>query len=161
MRTIVLVVVVNLGCSSPSLTVGSPEADTSVQGDGASDGARDSATSDTGTPADSSIKDAPAETSTDGGPSCAPGSFPTYDKGCTLDENCFLGMHQVDCCGSQVALSFNHAYALAFEAAEKAWVASCPKCGCPTKPPVDEAGKTGSSGFDAKCVANKCKSVAR
>ena len=153
------------GCSSASTTI-APD-------DGGTDGTTGDGATDTSTGADSVPTDVaptdgvPSDTATTetradgGGPVCTdPTSFPKFEKGCGADANCVIGMHTINCCGSQLAIAFNHSLRDAFDAAEKAWQATCPKCGCPAMAPVNESGKTGSS-FDARCIGGKCISVAK
>jgi hypothetical protein len=68
--------------------------------------------------------------------------FPTFTKGCTTADNCSIGFHQTDCCGTQVALGFNHSQRDAFDNAEMAWDMTCPACGCAAQPLMAEDGKT-------------------
>jgi hypothetical protein len=69
-------------------------------------------------------------------------AFPTFDKGCTDSTNCSDGFHQVDCCGSLVAVGFNHAQRDTFNTAEQTWELTCPACGCAAQPTQAEDGKT-------------------
>lgn len=87
--------------------------------------------------------------------SCAPGSFQTFDKGCTSDTNCAFGLHQTDCCGSLTAVGFNHALKTGFDNAESAWRASCPACACPPAPTTAEDGKSGND-IGVRCTDGKC-----
>ncbi|MGZ3450295.1 MAG: hypothetical protein ACXVEF_11910, partial [Polyangiales bacterium] len=114
------------------------------------------------TEVDSAATDSAADTSTtpDTGGEVAlkcgdESTFPKLIKGCTGDENCSFGLHQTSCCGSLVAIGFNHAEKTKFDATEAAWRATCPACGCPPAPTVDELGKTGTS-FQVKCDGGKC-----
>jgi hypothetical protein len=69
--------------------------------------------------------------------------FPTtFDRTCTLPDNCVIGFHQVDCCGSLVAVGINHAQRDAFDAAEMTWDNTCPACGCAAQPTMAEDGKS-------------------
>jgi hypothetical protein len=75
--------------------------------------------------------------------SCATGQgFPTFDKACTNTQSCSFGLHQTNCCGSQVAVGFNHSEHDAFTTAEMAWDATCPACGCAAAPLMAEDGKS-------------------
>jgi hypothetical protein len=64
-----------------------------------------------------------------------------FEKGCTTPDACAFGMHQTDCCGSLAAIGFNHNQTAAFQAAEMAWDATCPACGCAPRVPLAEDGK--------------------
>jgi hypothetical protein len=69
--------------------------------------------------------------------------FPTtFDRGCTLPDNCVIGFHQVDCCGSLVAVGINHSQRDVFDAAEMTWDQTCPACGCAAQPTLAEDGKS-------------------
>jgi hypothetical protein len=68
--------------------------------------------------------------------------FPTFDKACTLTDNCSLGFHQVDCCGSLIAVGFNHSQRDTFDNAEQTWDSTCPACGCAAQPIKADDGKT-------------------
>jgi hypothetical protein len=75
--------------------------------------------------------------------SCATGQgFPTFTKACTNTMSCSFGLHTINCCGTQMALGFNHDQRDAFTAAETAWDATCPQCGCPQQPLTAEDGKS-------------------
>jgi hypothetical protein len=74
---------------------------------------------------------------------CATGmGFPTFSKACTNTASCSFDLHQLNCCGSQEAIGFNHDQRDAFTAAEMAWAATCPACGCAAAPLMAEDGKT-------------------
>jgi len=92
---------------------------------------------------------------------CTPdGGFPSFVKGCTTVDNCVFKLHQLDCCGSMLAIGMNHAEAIAFDKTELEWRTACPKCACPSGPTVAEDGKTGPS-LDVKltCDGNVCKTT--
>ncbi len=83
---------------------------------------------------------------------CPSGNFPTYEKGCTTNDNCSFGLHQVDCCGTLSAIGFNHSFKTAFDSAEQTWQASCPACGCMAGPTKAESGMTCDQGkIGVKC----------
>jgi hypothetical protein len=84
-------------------------------------------------------------------------AFPTFDKGCTSTDNCSDGFHQVDCCGSLVAVGFNHAQRDAFDAAEQAWETTCPACGCAAQPLKADDGKTcAMNAVTVSCDSGMC-----
>jgi hypothetical protein len=103
---------------------------------------------DTGTEA----TDGPSK---DGGRlTCDPDTFPGFDDGCTNSQSCSFGFHQVDCCGTLVAIGFNHALVDSFDKAEASWRAACPaNCGCPPGPTRTDNGDTG----DKSDVAVRCE----
>jgi len=98
-----------------------------------------------GAPGDASVgKDAVAIDARAG--ACDAGTFPTFDKACTDTPNCVIGLHQIDCCGTLVAIGLNHAFLDAFNKAEAEWRQACPSaCGCAPGPTRAEDGKVGPS----------------
>jgi hypothetical protein len=81
------------------------------------------------------------------------GSFPTFDNGCTSTQNCSFGLHQVNCCGTLIAIGFNHAYRSAFDSAEATWRQACPaNCSCDPGPTQADDGSFGN----AQDVAVRC-----
>lgn len=72
------------------------------------------------------------------------GSFPSFDKGCADSMSCSIGFHQTDCCGTLRAVGFNHAGRAAFDADEKQWENTCPKCNCPAGSTLADDGKPGT-----------------
>jgi hypothetical protein len=86
------------------------------------------------------------------------GAFPGFVKGCGTTANCIIKLHQIDCCGTMMAIGLNHAEFGAFDTAETAWETSCPKCKCPVGPTLAEDGKTGAT-VDVKvsCDNGTCK----
>jgi hypothetical protein len=92
------------------------------------------------------------------GGSCGGGTaFATFDKACTDATNCSFGLHQINCCGSEEGIGFNHAQRAAFTAAEATWDASCAKCGCAAQPLRAEDGKTcDAAAITVMCMSNQC-----
>jgi hypothetical protein len=84
--------------------------------------------------------------------------FPTtFDKGCTATDNCVSAFHQVDCCGSLVAVGINHAQRDAFDTAEQAWEQTCAACGCAAQPTVADDGKScAMSAVTVSCDTGTC-----
>jgi hypothetical protein len=126
---------------------------------GAADGAGDSGASDGGAADSAMVGDASANDSAQGtdGPTqdvaseatasacTADGGFPNFVKGCTNSQSCIAKLHQVDCCGTKVAIGVNHDQYTVFDNAEIAWEALCPACGCPPGSTTAEDGRTGAS----------------
>lgn len=120
------------------------------------------AASDTTAKTDASRADSPIG-ATDGGRPllCSdPSTFPKFIKGCGTTENCSFGLHQIDCCGSKVAIGFNHSERTRFDEIEKAWQSTCPACDCREKPTLAEDGKTGTT-FGVACVEGQCRTFVR
>jgi len=88
------------------------------------------------------------------------GSFPAFPKGCGSTANCIIKLHQIDCCGTMMALGINHGEFAAFDAAETAWETACPKCKCPVGLTQAEDGKAGAT-VDVKvsCDNGTCKTA--
>jgi hypothetical protein len=66
----------------------------------------------------------------------------SLDHGCTMDSDCAIGIHQIDCCGSTAAIGFNHAERARFDAFEPMCMASFPYCGCDPGPTHTDSGET-------------------
>lgn len=94
--------------------------------------------------------------------SCSGGAtlFSNVIKGCTVTSACVVVFHQIDCCGTSAAVGINHASKDAFDADEATWLATCPACGCASRPTIAEDGKTAGqmSAFKVACVNNQCRS---
>lgn len=69
-------------------------------------------------------------------------SFPTFDRSCRGDADCFVAQHQTDCCGNSRAMGLAVSQRDAFTAAERICSAMYPGCGCPARPPVADDGMT-------------------
>jgi hypothetical protein len=128
--------------------------------DGSSDG---TAAAGTGGAADASADrspaDAGAETFTGAMPCAAGTALPALDKSCGDVRECVAVFHQINCCGTKVALGISKSDLAAFTQAERACAASYPQCGCPTLPTRTEDGSS-SSGLDGDigvtCRAGRC-----
>jgi len=141
---------------------------TAASGDGGGDDGGSSA--DGGTSGDGGTNgDAGSDASGDGGlgldggvGSCqgSPSIFNDIIKGCTVSAGCVVAFHQLDCCGSLMAVGINHASVNAFDADEAKWRMSCPACGCAARETVSEDGRMSNnqSDFRAECVNNVCRS---
>ena len=88
--------------------------------------------------------------------------FPTFDRRCGGDGDCFAALHQTDCCGNVRATGLHVSARAAFEEAERTCRAQYPGCGCPARPPTDDDDRSSLTGmFDARCAAGECRTVAR
>lgn len=92
---------------------------------------------------------------------CTPdGGFPSFQKGCGTADNCIIKLHQIDCCGSIIAIGLNHSEFTPFDQTEQAWEAACPRCKCPAQPTVAEDGKSGlNADIKVKCDNGVCRTV--
>jgi hypothetical protein len=80
----------------------------------------------------------------------------SLDASCTADSDCAFGIHQTDCCGSTIAVGFNHAERARFDAAEPTCVATLAPCGCDPGPTRTDSGE---DVFDAAPILLACVSV--
>jgi hypothetical protein len=83
-------------------------------------------------------------------------ALPTLERGCGADENCVIGVHQVDCCGSLVALGMNHSERDAFDTFEAACRMTYPDCDCLSQPTRADDGTTGMGDATVACVSGTC-----
>lgn len=95
------------------------------------------------------------------GSTCVPegtdacGDAAATSKTCTVDTDCAIGVHQINCCGTSVALGIAASQASAFAADEAACAASYPACGCAAQQTKAEDGNSGD--IQVKCDAGQCK----
>ncbi len=148
-----VVVALSVGCGGTSFT---------AIGDAGGDGAADdgSTSGDGGTTTDGGGDGGLGRDGGVGSCSGSPTLFNNVIKACTVSTACVVVFHQIDCCGSKVAVGINHASKDAFDGDEMAWLMTCPACGCAARPTVAEDGKTSNreSDFKAICVNNMCRS---
>jgi hypothetical protein len=88
-----------------------------------------------------------------------PAAFPMFETGCDGNSaNCTVGFHQIDCCGSLVAIGINHGVIDQFTPAETIWDAMCGACNCPPAPIAAQDGKTTTmkSSVGVKCENMQC-----
>ncbi len=84
-------------------------------------------------------------------------SFPTFSKTCGGDSDCFAAYHQVNCCGTLIALGLATSDKAAFEAAEKTCGEQYPGCGCASQMTMAEDGySAGANPIAVKCAGGKC-----
>lgn len=90
-------------------------------------------------------------------------SFPSFDKTCSTAADCFIGLHQINCCGSIKAIGINQAEKSRFAADEKICESQYPGCGCPGAPTVAEDGKfeSGTRMIGVECPAGKCMTLVK
>ena len=88
-----------------------------------------------------------------------PATFPAFDKACKANADCAVAVHQIDCCGTQIATGVSATAKADFEAAESQCKAQFPKCKCPQQPTKADDGKTTADGksFQVQCLAGVCK----
>jgi hypothetical protein len=85
--------------------------------------------------------------------------FPAFDKTCAAAADCALVFHQINCCGTRVALGISSAESAAFGAAEATCEAQYPGCGCAQQPTVAEDGKSADESLiQVDCLSGSCGS---
>lgn len=90
----------------------------------------------------------------DAGP-CEP--FPSFDRGCARAEDCSVGFHQTDCCGTVRALGLAERVRAAFSELEVRCRAEYPDCMCAAGPTTADDGSTAASDMPAvACLAGTC-----
>jgi hypothetical protein len=72
---------------------------------------------------------------------CGTGGQFQVDKQCNVATDCAIGIHELNCCGSQIAIGYRAAHMADFTQSEMQWEAACAACGCSAAPLVAEDGK--------------------
>ncbi len=85
-------------------------------------------------------------------------AFPPFSKACAVDADCVAVTHQINCCGTDIALAVAKSEATAYQAAEATCRAQYPGCGCASEPTVAEDGQIAlwNSPVVAVCKAGAC-----
>lgn len=81
-------------------------------------------------------------------------------KACSTDADCVTVLHQLNCCGTHVALGISKSAAAAYQTLEATCSADFPQCGCATEATKAEDGKTAadfSASIPVACNAGKCE----
>lgn len=88
------------------------------------------------------------------------GCLPPPDRACSSASDCALLNHQVDCCGSEVALGLASGARAAAEQQERVCAAQWPRCKCVAQQTVADDGKpfADAAGVKVRCVAGRCES---
>jgi hypothetical protein len=83
--------------------------------------------------------------------------FPDATKTCVHSTDCVIAYHQLDCCGSELAMGIAATSHDAFTAAEMAWESTCPACGCAAALPTAEDGQMcAMAQITVDCVNGSC-----
>ncbi len=86
------------------------------------------------------------------------------DRSCASDDDCAIGLHQTDCCGSVLVFAYRATEQPIYAARESECQASYPACMCAPMFPVADSGEPVSDSMDAQaaCVtrggARQCQS---
>ncbi len=73
--------------------------------------------------------------------SARPQVFPTFERACSSAAACFVAHHQIDCCGTQVALGISLSEKSRFEAAEATCRLQHARCACTPAPTRTDTGQ--------------------
>src|SRR5262249_26992749 len=65
-------------------------------------------------------------------------TFPIFDKACAAPSDCFMGLHQTDCCGTYVAIGIRSTERARFQDDEARCEAMYPGCRCAPRPTTAE-----------------------
>jgi len=85
--------------------------------------------------------------------------FPAFSRACEQDSECAVAIHQINCCGSKVAIGINALVKSVFAAEEAKCEGQFPKCKCMQLPTKADDGKTApDDAFAAKCDQKQCSS---
>ncbi len=89
--------------------------------------------------------------------------FPSFGRACSAASDCFVAIHQSDCCGSHQAFGLATSERDAFQSAETACERMYPGCGCAGRPTVVDDGSTATSDSDivATCDSGRCTTHVR
>lgn len=99
------------------------------------------------------------DTTTGGAVDCSsdPPSFPEFDRGCVVDVDCAVVLHQIDCCGTFVAWGLRADVAKTFAEAEALCESQYPLCGCAAQPTVaDDGMASNNNDFAVTCKDGSC-----
>jgi hypothetical protein len=122
------------------------------------------------TPACHSDRAAPADAAPPGrdavdGVQCrgTTGMFPTFDKTCSIADDCAIGIHQTNCCGKTQAIGLARTELARFSADERICVEQYPACACPATPTDAEDGHTpvGGQAIVVDCQTGRCMTSVR
>jgi hypothetical protein len=85
-------------------------------------------------------------------------TFPTLEKACEVATDCFVALHQQDCCGTEVAIGLARSAEVAFTRTETTCSAGYPGCECAQQPTMAEDGRTNIQGtIDVRCTGGACE----
>jgi len=85
-------------------------------------------------------------------------TFPLLEKGCAAATDCFIALHQTNCCGTTVAFGLNKIAERAFTAAEVECANAAWGCACRADPTLAEDGRTLVDGtIQVRCASGLCE----
>jgi hypothetical protein len=88
----------------------------------------------------------------------SPPVFPSFDKACTVDADCAVVFHQINCCGTRRALGIVKGKVVDFGAAEAICESQYPGCGCAQQPTMADDGNASAdeSLIKVSCSMSAC-----
>lgn len=92
---------------------------------------------------------------------CLDAGLDDYSRACTVDGDCAVVMHMIDCCGTFFAFGIAASETGRFTTDEAACSATYPACGCAAGPTMVEDGTalTGKSAAVARCAGGTCRAI--
>ncbi len=83
-----------------------------------------------------------------------PANFPAFPKACETADDCAIGLHALDCCGSLIAIGIQIGDAQNFMEAEALCQSQYPLCDCVAKPTIAEDGASQTEGLQVGVACN-------
>jgi hypothetical protein len=84
--------------------------------------------------------------------------FPDYGSGCIETADCEIGNHQIDCCGTFLAMGILRSERGFFDPAEATCASMYPLCGCAARPTMAEDGQDETAGtIMVACMDGECR----
>lgn len=154
-----LILVLGLGaCQLPPKNIGDTQGTGDESSGGTNPGTGGSSSGETGGTGTSA---ATGGETTGGSLVCEdPLQFPGVGKQCVSDGDCAVVFHQVDCCGSLVAIGVDGMSVDEFDQTEALCAAKFPECDCAPMPTIAEDGDATEdvAQIVAHCVMGQCQS---
>jgi hypothetical protein len=86
--------------------------------------------------------------------------FPDIGRACVDERDCYVAVHQVDCCGTFIATGISLSQSDRFERAEATCRSMYPRCRCLARPTEADDGTVGESSTDVpglQCIDSICR----
>jgi hypothetical protein len=89
---------------------------------------------------------------------CSDEWLASFEKYCANDGQCGIGLRQVDCCGSMVAVGITDYDLARFKEEEAKCAQRFPGCECAPRPTTAEDGKAGEeNAIKVRCLESGCR----
>lgn len=82
--------------------------------------------------------------------------FPSFDKSCATPADCVIGVHQINCCGSTLAIGMNRAEQARFTADEQACASQYPHCACAQTATAEDGQSALGKDVVVLCRSGQC-----